>query len=504
MLAKLESASDKDIMVRFTVRDTGIGIPPDKQALLFQKFTQIDASTTRQYGGSGLGLAISKQLTYLMGGEIGVTSSVSTGSEFWFTAAFTRPETLPPKARQDDTLRSSHILVVDDNATNREVLTTQLQAWGVRVEAVPNSAEALQALDRAKIANDPFNSAILDMHMPGLDGATLGRVIRSDASHRKTRLILLTSLGQDPKNPSIMAGGFSACLTKPPHLNELRKALSAIGNDEARESGNNQVPGYSKWHGRILLAEDNITNQQVAVGILVKMGLRVDVAANGMEAVCALEYLPYDMVFMDVQMPEMDGFEATRQIRNPTSNVLNHQVPIIAMTAHALQGDRDNCLAAGMDDYISKPIGLLALCAIMEKWLKPKAEQHPEPEANSVSLSTEPTLCLFDRAGLLLRMLNDEEMTQEIIDCFLNDLPGQIADLSTYASVGDTHNVSLQAHKIRGAAASVGADSLSALALKLENAGRARDTGTIHSLMKILNVQIATLIPAMQQVPPPH
>jgi len=502
VLAKLDSATDNEIVVRFTVRDTGIGIPTDKQALLFQKFTQIDTSTTRQYGGSGLGLAISKQLTYLMGGEIGISSSNSSGSEFWFTAVFSRPEGTPQKTWRDDTLQGGHILVVDDNVTNREVLTLQLQAWGMRAVALPGGAEALQELDRAKKAGDPFQTAILDMHMPGLDGATLARVIKSDPAHKQIRLILLTSLGLNPKNPSIEAGRFFACLTKPTHLKELRKALSEKEIEETPETAPPPAPGTRQWHGRILLAEDNITNQQVAVGLLVKMGLRVEVAANGQEAVCALESLPYDLVFMDVQMPEMDGFEATRKIRDPQSNVLDHHIPIIAMTAHALQGDREKCLAAGMDDYITKPIGLSSLCAIMEKWLNPKTEQQPEPGTAVVSRPIAPPACVFDRDGLLLRMLNDEKLTQDIIDCFLSDIPRQIANLGAFASAGDMKNIAVQAHKIRGAASSVGADALGEIALKLELAGKAGETGKIPSLMEVLNMQIGPLMAAMRQNSP--
>ena len=388
--ASFVSATDSDVVVRFTVRDTGIGIPADKQALLFQKFSQVDTSATRRYGGSGLGLAISKQLAHLMGGEIGLTSTPDHGSEFWFTACFGRPEGPLPVPQQQADLLGSRILVVDDNATNREVLTAQLCAWGMRVEEAPDGPAALKILARALEDGDPFQTAILDMQMPDMDGATLGRTIRADAATRGIRLVLLTSLGQTGSSLVTEDPRFVACLTKPARKSEILRSLlvsapSATPHSSlatpaalpARPPAPSATPTppcqeAQKTLGRtfrILLAEDNVINQKVVAALLKKLDLRADTVANGEEALDALSTLPYDIVLMDVQMPEMDGLTATRRIRSPESAVRNHRIPVIAMTARAMKGDQEICMAAGMDDYVTKPITIETLAAVLKKWL---------------------------------------------------------------------------------------------------------------------------------------
>jgi PAS domain S-box-containing protein len=361
--AGLVSETDADAVLRFSIKDTGIGIPAEKHNILFQKFTQADASTTRQYGGTGLGLAISKQLAERMGGEIGFVSEEGHGSEFWFTVRLGKqPAGAQPESLPSADIRGVHILIVDDNATNREVLITQFKAWGVRAEETPDGPAALQALYHARNADDPFRAAILDMQMPGMDGAILARIIKADETLKDTRLILLSSLGQRGDARKMEEIGFAAYLTKPARQSELLGCLSAVlaGTGAAQPAQpivtRHAIREMRRGAVRILLAEDNITNQMVAVGILKKLGLRADAVANGAEAVKALETLPYDLVLMDVQMPEMDGLEATRAIRNPRSAVRNHRIPIIAMTAHAMQGDRERCLEAGMNDYVTKPV----------------------------------------------------------------------------------------------------------------------------------------------------
>ena len=388
--ATFVSATDSDVVVRFAVRDTGIGIPADKQALLFQKFSQVDGSSTRRYGGTGLGLAISKQLAHLMGGEIGLTSTPGQGSEFWFTACFARPEGPLPAPQQQAELLGSRILVVDDNATNREVLTVQLRAWGMRVEEAPDGPAALKILARAVADGDPFQTAILDMQMPDMDGATLGRTIRADAATRGIRLVLLTSLGQTGSSLVTEDPGFVACLTKPARKSEILRSLLAHAPSPAPATPS-ATPTPPRTEGRkpfgrtfrILLAEDNAINQKVVAALLKKLDLRADTVANGVEALEALSTLPYDIVLMDVQMPEMDGLTATRQIRSPESAVRNHRIPVIAMTARAMKGDQEICIAAGMDDYLAKPITIETLAAALEKWLP------TEPSFGSRSLPGE-------------------------------------------------------------------------------------------------------------------
>jgi two-component system sensor histidine kinase/response regulator len=371
----LLSETDAETVLRFSIKDTGIGVPTDKQKTLFEKFTQADASTTRKYGGTGLGLAISKQLAEMMGGEIGIVSAEGQGSEFWFTARFAKQAVGEHRITSPAEIRGVHVLVVDDNATNREVLMAQLAAWGVRSEEAPDGPMGLHALYLAKDAGDPFRLAILDMQMPGMDGAALARAIKADEKLMDTRLVLCSSLGQRGDARRMQEIGFDAYLVKPVRHGEIIDCLSAVlaGTAVTRQEQHivtrHTISEMRRGVFRILLAEDNITNQQVAVGILKKLGLRADAVANGAEAVKALETLPYDLVLMDVQMPEMNGIEASRHIRNPHSAVRNHRIPIIAMTAGAMQGDREKCLEAGMNDYVSKPISPQALAEALDRWL---------------------------------------------------------------------------------------------------------------------------------------
>jgi len=370
------------ICLRFSVNDTGIGIPAGKQSLLFTKFSQVDSSSTRRFGGTGLGLAIARQLTELMGGQIGVESEEGRGTTFWFTIAMDRGgesplaggESIEGIATAPTDLRGARILVVDDNVTNRQVLTTQLRAWGFRVGEAEDGPSAMAILREAQGSGNGYRAAILDMQMPGMDGVALAQVIRHEPAYDAMRLLLLTSMGHGGESRRFKEAGFFAWLTKPVRASELfnvlHEALSgrivrSVAELPAQEV---RVP-VPAGAPRVLLVEDNDVNRIVAEGLLRKLGLRTDAVGNGVEALAALERETYDLVLMDVQMPVMDGLEASRQIRNPQSAVRDRSIPIIAMTAHAMQGDREKCLAAGMDDYIAKPISAKALAVVLEKWL---------------------------------------------------------------------------------------------------------------------------------------
>ncbi len=376
---ELETARPDEVVLRFTVSDTGIGIPPEKHDVLFRQFSQVDASTTRKYGGTGLGLAISKRLVEMMGGEIGFESREGQGSRFWFTACFPLQAAATQDLAAHADIRGIRILVVDDNATNRQLLLRQLGAWGGRVDAVADGATALALLERARAEQDPFRLAILDMQMPEMDGAELGRRIRGDPRLTDLRLAMMTSLGQRGDARRFEAIGFAAYLTKPVRQAELRDLLAALlGAPEAAATVKPIVTRHSLAelrHGeaRILLVEDNLVNQRVALALLKKQGLLADTALNGREAVTALQARNYDLVLMDMQMPEMDGLEATRLIRDPATGARNPAVTLIAMTANAMKSDEEACRAAGMNDYLAKPISAAGLAAMLEKWLAPPA-----------------------------------------------------------------------------------------------------------------------------------
>ncbi len=482
----MEEDREADATLRFTVRDTGIGIAEEKKGILFDKFSQVDASTTRVYGGTGLGLAISKQLAELMGGEIGVDSVPGVGSTFWFTARLGKQ---PPEAIQaappPPELHGVRALVVDDNETSREILTTRLTSWGMRPDPAENGERALALLFQAVDDQDPYRIAVVDMQMPEIDGAALGRMIRADARLADTKMVMLTSLGSRGDARHFQEIGFSGYATKPIQHQELRAVLSLVlsgetGADAAsrpittRHTARETAQRFQGRKARILLVEDNITNQRVALGILKRLGLSADAVANGAEAVRALETLPYDVVLMDVQMPEMDGLEATRLIRDPRSAVPDHQIPIIAMTAHALQGDRDNCLSAGMSDYVSKPVSPQALAAALEKWLPPDIATRPVGKLKAPGTAAKDEqarraeLPVFDRKGMMSRLMDDAEIAASVAVCFLEDMPRQLQIVRDYLDSGNLSGIQRQAHTIKGASSNVGGMALCAVAADLE------------------------------------
>ena len=377
-------------LMRVSVTDTGIGIPKKKIGSLFEQFSQVDGSTTRNYGGTGLGLAISKRLVNLMGGTIGVTSQPGEGSTFWFTLSLlldSQPHVMPVPV---DELRGARVLIVDDNEVNRRVLHEQVLGWGMRDGSCASGEEALRALQAARLEGDPYPIAIVDYQMPGMDGGALAAIIKDDPATRDTLVVMLTSISQS--SDVRHSARCDAYLVKPVRHSQLlrtittawakRRTLSAtavpVTATQPRPIAPVKPVASSVPAGhtiRVLIAEDNAVNQRVAVYMLKKLGLRADVAADGREAVQLFEMLPYDLILMDCQMPEMDGYEASREIRR--REPAGHHTVIIAMTAEAMAGAREDCLAAGMDDYIAKPVRLENLSVIVNKCLQAKGPDTP-------------------------------------------------------------------------------------------------------------------------------
>jgi signal transduction histidine kinase/CheY-like chemotaxis protein len=376
---QVESETPDSANVIFRVRDTGVGIPADRRERLFHSFSQVDASTTRKYGGTGLGLAISKQLVEAMHGRIGLDSVVGQGSTFWFAVPLVKqPATLKPLPILPSRLPHLHVLVVDDNATNRKLLRQMLAQWQLTCEECARSEDAVDMMKSAIRTGRPFDLAILDYHMPVLDGEALARAIKAEPTLDSVPLVMLTSVAGMGEGTRMREAGFAGYLTKPVRHAQLFDCIGALTGTTAAK---NVLPQTSmitrdtlqqmrdRENARILVAEDNTVNQRVALGILRKFGYRGEIASDGREAVAALERTHFDLVLMDCQMPEMDGFEATGKIRALERERGGH-LPIIAMTANAMEGDRERCIEAGMDDYVSKPVNAEALIKMIEKWIK--------------------------------------------------------------------------------------------------------------------------------------
>jgi signal transduction histidine kinase/DNA-binding response OmpR family regulator len=442
----------------FSVRDTGIGIPADRLDRLFQSFSQVDASTTRRYGGTGLGLAISRRLTELMGGHIEVTSEVGVGSDFRVTIAAAAGEA-PRSTRRDlsgeqPVLRGKRVLVVDDNATNRRILVAHLDAWGMPTRATESPREALAWIR----ADESFDVAILDMHMPEMDGVALAHAIREHAQEHTPPLILFTSLGR--RETQADGAGFAAYLSKPIKPSQLFDALVTVLPDQpthvpARDTARTDFDAdLGRRHPlRILLAEDNVVNQKVALRLLAQMGYRADLAANGLEAIDAIERQTYDVVLMDVQMPELDGFEASRAINRRWSS---DRPRIVAMTANAMQGDRELCEAAGMDDYVAKPIRIEELVAALGRCHR-RVERVPSVDRAVVSK---------------LAASMGGAFVAELIDTFVDDGREQLAALHIALTANDVDTFRRAAHSLKSTSETLGAAGLASLARELETLAR--------------------------------
>ena len=465
LVARVEEESLDDAMIRFEVRDTGIGIAPEVQARLFAAFSQADASTTRRYGGTGLGLTISKQLVELMGGEIGLHSEVGRGSTFWFTVRFQKrsgPSTGALRERRH--LDGLRLLVVDDNATNRAIVAQTVGAWGMRASTASGAGEALDMLRSAARRGEPFGAAAVDYHMPGMDGLQLARTIKSDPEIATVRLALLTSAVQRGDARSAQQAGFQAYLTKPIRQSNLYDCLASLMSDSGRAPAAPLITAHTLGEAiaqdgaRLLVVEDNIVNQRVATRMLEKMGHRVDVAVNGAEAVEAVSRNTYAAVLMDCQMPEMDGFAATIAIRRLEGT--ERHTPIIALTAGAMTDDRERCLAAGMDGFLAKPLVRRDLAAVLDRWTA--------GTDNALDGAVIAALRDFDEA-------TGGKMLGELITLYLTDTAVRVATLRSAVESGAMAVIAELAHGIKGSSANVGARGMAGACARLESAAMEGD-----------------------------
>ncbi len=505
----VSETSDR-VKLHFSVKDTGIGIPEDKVDLLFNKFSQVDAKTNRQFGGTGLGLAISKQLVEMMNGTIGVNSIFGEGSEFWFTVILKRQEGTAERLTGDHLgLNGSRILVVDDNDTSREILKIRLSSWQMQVDEAPGAADALALLEKAVDQGKPYQAAILDMQMPGVNGIALAKTIRENKEYSSLKLVLLSSIGDHADFLEGEIDYFEGTLVKPVSHKDLQALLAeligshqqAVGVKAAEKKSLIDAlpaqpiikPGYT-----ILVVEDNKINQQVAIGILNKLGQRVDAVSDGQEAIEALKRIPYDLVLMDVQMPVMDGLAATRYIRQADSDLLDPEIPIIAMTAHALSGDKERCLAAGMDDYVAKPVEPRQLAEKLAQWLpelKADARRILSGESRPLEVRDDDQR-LFDRDDLLTRLMDDEELALRIISAYLDDTPQRMQLMKHFINSDDHQGIIRQAHAMKGAASNISAKKIADLMDEIEQLARKKDFAEINQRV----AQVDVLLPELKKI----
>jgi two-component system sensor histidine kinase/response regulator len=503
-----ETETQDSALLRFVVTDTGIGISDEARRRIFEAFSQADGSTTRKYGGTGLGLAISKQLVEMMGGQIGVDSAPGRGSTFWFTASFGVQPQKTSELTEKAHLEGLRVLVVDDNATNRTLVHHQIASWGMRNGDAASGAEALELLRREAAAGEAYDIAILDMQMPGMDGLMLAREIKADESISGTRLVMMTSLG--PRDDNLLReAGVEVCLRKPVKQSQLFDSLATVmasagtPGDEQTEAGITPAQDQTSFvaglgNVRVLVAEDNVVNQRVALRQLQKLGYSADGVANGLEVLEALERIHYDVVLMDCQMPEMDGFEATAEIRRREGS--SQRTTIVAMTANALEGERERCIAAGMDDYISKPVRPEAVSAIIQRWTAAA-----NASANSAGLPV--TGASGERAALdigvisnlrALQSRTEPNLLPDLIDSFLRDSAERIAAMRSAEVSGDAKALTRTAHALKGSSGTVGASRMTALCDVIEELSRASSMEGLPALIDALEEEFERVKRALE------
>ena len=473
------STEAERVRLKCEVRDTGIGISQEAQEQIFAAFSQADGSTTRRFGGTGLGLAIVKQLVQLMDGEVGIHSVPGQGSTFWFTMQLEYDPTVQSvQPTPTQSLAGMKVLIVDDNATNRFILESQLRSWEAEAVSADSAAAALAQLKQAVAKHHAFDIAILDIHMPDIDGIMLSHTIRADPALRNVRLLALSSVDQSSSVNESSSSNFSAWLRKPARQSLLRECLA---RQRSTAPDTAPPPAYPKAstlaiNGRILLTEDNPVNREVAIAMLELLGCHVDLAENGQQALEAVSKQHYDLVLMDCQMPVLDGFSATAAIRQQeTASGTSRRLPIIALTANAMEGDRERCLAAGMDDYLSKPFSQGDLHTILQRWMAtppsdiPQAHRQP---GNNVPQVTPPEIPVINKSVftnlLVMERVGRPSMAPKILALYLSNSRQLLSEIRAALSAGDTSALRAAAHQLKSSSALVGAQAASVHAGQIE------------------------------------
>ncbi|MFI4874452.1 MAG: response regulator, partial [Blastopirellula sp. JB062] len=500
---------DADVRLRFSVEDTGIGVPRAKMQRLFKAFSQVDASTTRRYGGTGLGLAICKQLVELMGGEIGVESEIGKGSTFWFTLPLQAVER--SICNRIPNVQGLRVIAVDDNHLNLQVIKEQLQSWGVEVSTAGNGRRALALLEEAAQRNVPYQLAILDHLMPELDGLRLANMIHDNPRLQETRLLMLTSYEHSISQAELKALDM-ICLPKPVRQSRLLDALVALTGQRSAQAGDAQpderrpIVEQTPRHEKILVVDDNEINRIVAKEILQSAGFQVSLAENGRQAVEKVQSESFELVLMDCEMPEMDGFAATRTIRSLAGQGKPEMscLPIVALTAQAVRGDKERCLNAGMDGYVMKPVNRDELIATIVECLALNA---PIEIAAADPTAAEPTIAeqdqaprSIDLADLLTRCGDNRDLARKILCKFRERSAQDSVELEKEVAAGRIEQVASLAHSLKGMAANVSAQQVAAAAAQLEHAAKASRGDALNALYSSVVARLESCQTAIDQL----